>query len=230
MLEKLEQRSRELLLGGGLRWQGPVVEGYVRRLRDAHTHESAEELSVRAERHYLALVTASGTTVGLISAVPGVGTVIGLLASGVEAVFFLEVSAGFAVANADLRGAEIVDSRARRDLVFAVVLGESGAELGERDVRGTARDWPGWVANRIPGLRNMDDSFVKRFIVRFAAKRAVLVFGRALPVGLGAVIGGVGNLALGRAVVARAHHAVGSVPDAESARPIPAGEPTGEGL
>ncbi len=228
MLDKLEQRSRELLLGGGLRWQGPVVDRYLRHLRDAHTHESGEELSVRAERHYLELVTASGITVGLISAVPGVGTVIGLLASGVEAVFFLEVSSGFAVANADLRGKEIADSRARRDLVFAVVLGESGAELAERDVRGSARDWPGWVANRIPGLRNMDDSFAKRFIVQFAAKRAVLVFGRALPVGLGAVIGGVGNFALGRAVVARAHHAIGPVtpvPDVASAE-----DPINEGL
>lgn len=212
MLEKLEQRSRELLLGGGLRWQEPVVDRYLRRLRDAHAHESDEELSARAERHYLGLVTASGITVGLISVVPGVGTVLGLLASGVEAVFFLEVSAGFAVANADLRGREIADPRARRDLVFAVVLGESGTEPAGRDVRGSARDWPGWVADRIPGLRNLDDSFAKRFFVRFAAKRAVLVFGRALPVGLGAVIGGVGNLALGRAVVSRAQRSIAPGP------------------
>jgi hypothetical protein len=39
------------------------------------------------------------------------------------------------------------------------------------------------------------------------------LFGRALPFGIGAVVGGAGNLVMGRAVVANAKEAFGPMPD-----------------
>jgi hypothetical protein len=39
------------------------------------------------------------------------------------------------------------------------------------------------------------------------------MFGRALPFGIGAVVGGAGNLMMGRAVVVNAREAFGPMPD-----------------
>lgn len=44
-------------------------------------------------------------------------------------------------------------------------------------------------------------------------RQGTALFGRALPFGIGAVVGGAGNLMMGRAVVANAKEAFGPMPD-----------------
>lgn len=51
-----------------------------------------------------------------------------------------------------------------------------------------------------------------RFITKYGTKQGVLVLGRALPFGFGVVIGGVGNLVVGRGVVAGTRRAFGDPP------------------
>lgn len=52
----------------------------------------------------------------------------------------------------------------------------------------------------------------KAFVRRFAATQATSVVGRAIPFGIGAVIGGVGNNMLGRRVITSSRTAFGPAP------------------
>ena len=51
------------------------------------------------------------------------------------------------------------------------------------------------------------------FLRSLVKKQGTALLGRALPFGIGAVVGGVGNRLMGRAVVANAKEAFGSLPE-----------------
>ncbi|MFI5777847.1 hypothetical protein [Nocardia sp. NPDC051570] len=200
------------LLDNGAQLQAPAVAKYVDRLRRAHPEESPAQLIERLERQYLTTVTGSGTAVGATAAIPGVGTLTSIAAMGAETAFFLEASAVFTLAVAAVHGIAPEDSERRRALVLAVVLGESGMEIVEKSVGHSAKNWGSLLATRVPGIRGMNDSLLKRFMVQFLAKRSALMVGKIIPAGIGAAIGGFGNRALGRSVIANAQGAFGAAP------------------
>ncbi|RJO80017.1 hypothetical protein D5S18_01860 [Nocardia panacis] len=200
------------LLENGSRLQGPAVARYVERLRRAHPEERPAQLIERLERQFLLAVTGSGGAAGATAAVPGVGTIASLAAITAETAFFLEASAVFTLAVASVHGIAPQDKQQRRALVLAVVLGDSGMQIVEGTVGHSAKNWGSLMANRIPGLSAMNDSLMKRFIVRFLTKRMALAAGKILPAGIGAVIGGFGNRALGKTTIANARKAFGPAP------------------
>jgi hypothetical protein len=63
-------------------------------------------------------------------------------------------------------------------------------------------------------MGQITDQIRKTFIKHFAARQTGTVLGRAIPFGIGAVIGGSGNHILGRRVVAGSRDAFGVAPDA----------------
>ncbi|WP_405495807.1 hypothetical protein [Nocardia sp. NBC_00511] len=230
MFERAVQKSVELVLRGGTNVQVPLASRYVDRLRRKHPERTPDDIAQALATRYKVLVTASGTIAGLSAAVPGVGTLIGLAVSGVESVFFLEASALYAVSVGTVHGFESISPKRRRALVVGVVLGESGAELLGKNASQSARDWATAVADHLPIVRSIDNAMAKRFIVQFIVKRGVLVFGRTLPAGIGAVIGAVGNRALANSVITNAHNTYGPPPatwaDADTARVIDVPSPT----
>lgn len=199
-------------LDHGSRLQAPAVAKYVARLRRAHPDESPAQLVARLERQYLLAVTSSGSAVGASAAIPGVGTIAALAAVSAETTFFMEASALFTLAVAAVHGVRPENTEQRRALVLAVVLGDSGMEIVQKSVGTSAKNWGTVFANKIPGLSGMNDSLLKRFVVRFITKRAALMAGKVVPAGIGAVIGGVGNRALGKATVNNARKAFGPAP------------------
>lgn len=213
MFERAVQKSVEVVLRAGSGIQAPLAAKYVDRLRRRHPSRSPEDIAHGLETRYLILVTTSGTLAGLSAAVPGIGTLIGLAVSGVESVFFLETSALYAASMSAVHGMESIPPKQRRALVAGVVLGESGAEMLGKNASQSARDWASTLADRLPVVRNIDNAMAKRFITQFIVKRGVLMFGRTLPAGIGAVIGAVGNRALGKAVIANAHNTFGPAPE-----------------
>ncbi|MBL1074222.1 hypothetical protein JK358_07415 [Nocardia sp. 2] len=212
MFEKVLQKSVEVVLRGGTSVQVPLAAKYVGRLRRLHPDRTPADIAGGLETRYLTVVTVSGALAGLSAAVPGVGTLIGLAVSGVESVFFLEASALYAVSAGAVHGIENLPPKQRRALVVTVVLGESGAEMLGKNASQSARDWANVVADRLPIIRNIDNAMARRFIVSFLAKRAVLLFGKTLPAGIGAVIGAVGNRAMAKAVVTNARNSFGPTP------------------
>ncbi|MFI6866438.1 hypothetical protein [Nocardia sp. NPDC050406] len=212
MFERALHKSVEAVLRAGSGVQAPLAAKYVDHLRRRHPSRSPEDIAKGLETRYLALVITSGTLAGLSAAVPGVGTVIGLVASGAESVFFLETSALFAASMSAVHGMESIPPKQRRALVAGVVLGEGGAEMLGKNASQSARDWAGALADHLPVVRNVDNAMARRFITQFIVKRGVLMFGRTLPAGIGAVIGAVGNRALGKAVIANAERTFGPAP------------------
>lgn len=211
MLRKFLDQGVVSLLDRSARAQKPLVDKYVGFVQSRHPIESPEQIVERLGRHYLIAVTASGVVVGLSAAVPGVGTLVGLAAAGADTVFFLEASTVYTVGAAEVAGSKT--ATARPPLVSAVVLGQAGTGVLGAAGR-SAKQWDTMLANKLPVLRRMDDSPIKRFAVQFIVKRGALAFGKVIPAGIGAVVGGVGNHALARGVIKNLHEAVD-----EAARP-----------
>lgn len=197
------------------RLQQPAVARYVASIRKRHPDESPEQIIRRLEKQYLTTVTASGGAVGAAAAVPGVGTVTAISAMSAETVFFIEASALLALAIADVHGIAPTHRDRRRALVLAVALGEEGTgiigkTLGKTNSSAIAQlSVPG-----IPGanLATINKALTNRFVKKFTLGKAPVMFGKVLPGGIGAVIGGVGNRALGTAVIRNARSAFGQPP------------------
>ncbi|KAA0022531.1 hypothetical protein [Antrihabitans cavernicola] len=200
------------LLDNGSKLQGPAVAKYVERARRAHPDDSPAQIIERLEKTFLNAVTGSGGAVGAAAAVPGVGTVASIAAAGAETVFFLEASAVLTLAVASVHGIEPSDNEQRKALVLAVALGDSGREIVERTLGRSAKHYGTALGTRVTGMQGMNNSLLKRFITRYAAKRGALAFGKVIPAGIGAVIGGVGNRALGKGVINNARDAFGPPP------------------
>ncbi|MFC6012218.1 hypothetical protein [Nocardia lasii] len=184
--------------------QVPVVNRYVDWLAARHPEDAPVEVVQRLSKQYLVVVTASGVAVGLTAAVPGVGTLIGLAATGVDTLVFLEASSVLSVGAAAAYGIDVDDPRQAR-LVSKVVLGNAGTKVLDETAGHKTGQWLSVVTDHIPVLSSMPDSPAKRFLVNYLVKRTLLLFGTLIPAGVGAIIGGVGNNALGRQVVANVY-------------------------
>ncbi|MGN2636145.1 hypothetical protein ACTD5D_08110 [Nocardia takedensis] len=200
------------LLENGSKLQSPAVDRYIAMLRRSNPDDTPAQIIARLERQYLLAVTGSGTAAGATAAMPGVGTVASLATITAETAFFLEASALYTLAIAAVHGIAPEAKEQRRALVLAVVLGDAGMDIVEKSVGHSAKNWGTLLATRVPGLSGMNDSLMKRFLVRFLTKRMALMAGKVIPMGIGAVIGGVGNRALGQTTIGNAHKAFGPAP------------------
>lgn len=200
------------VLDDGSRLQTPVVHKYVERVRRAHPDETPAQIIERLENMFIVAVTGSGAAVGAAAATPVVGTAASIAAAGVETAFFLEASALLTLAVASVHGIDPEDREHRKALVLAVALGDTGMDIVERTAGHGAKNWGTLLGSHIPGIRDMNNSLLKKFIAKYAAKRAALMAGKIIPAGIGAVIGGVGNRALGKAVITNSHKAFGPPP------------------
>ncbi|MGC0363029.1 hypothetical protein ABH922_001013 [Rhodococcus sp. 27YEA15] len=202
------------VLDNGSRLQAPAVAKYVSRVRKAHPEESPAQIIARMENRFITVVTGSGGAVGATAAVPGVGTFASIAAVGAESAFFLEASALLTLAIASVHGISVDDHQQRRALVLSVALGESGMEIVQKATGITAKNWGRAITSKIPGptLRGMNSSLVRKFVTKYAARRSALILGKLVPAGIGAVIGGAGNRAIGKGVIRNARDAFGPPP------------------
>lgn len=204
-----------------VRAQTGAAREYVRKLREDHPTESPAQIRKRLDSRFLTLVTASGTAVGATGAVPGVGTVLALGAIGAESLVFVEAAAFYTLAVAEIHGVDVTDSAHEETLVMTIMLGASGTAILSNAVSSgggsAAGGSPAGRAMRLPSVREVNSRLLKRFLKRFATKRATLALGKLAPAGIGAAIGGWGNRKLGRVVVDTAHATFGTPPTGWSA-------------
>ena len=202
------------VLDNGSRLQAPAVAKYVEHVRHSHPDESPAQIIDRLEKMFLLAVTVSGSAVGATAAIPGVGTVASIAAVGAESAFFLEASALLTLAVASVHGISIENHQQRRALVLAVALGESGMEIVQKVTGVTAKNWGTAITSKIPSstMRGMNSTLVRKFVMKYAAKRSALILGKLVPAGIGAVIGGAGNRVIGKGVVKNARDAFGPAP------------------
>lgn len=203
--------------------QRPVVLAHLRSIRLRHPDASVEQILKILERRYLAAVTTGGAAVGATAVVPGIGTGITLALSGVETVGFLEATALYAQSVAEVHGVAVEDPDRGRALVLALMLGQEGVDLvsqlaAQAAGRGTTRSgyWGELITKTLPraAVGPLVDRLKTTFVRQFATRGGASWLGKALPFGVGAVVGGAGNHTLGRRVLVNARRAFGSPPPA----------------
>ncbi len=205
------ERSLDALLDGAMSVQHPVIVGYLDRLRSRRTMTPARLIRL-LERRYLAAVGTVGAAAGGTAALPGIGSGASLATAVVEVSAFVEATAVFALAVAEVHGLPTRDREYRRALILGLLLGDRGGALA-RSAGGSA-GWAEVLARRgsTEGMSRVNHSLMRHFVARFGVQQGALALGRALPLGIGAGIGVAGNLTLGRGVVAAARRAFGPPP------------------
>jgi hypothetical protein len=201
--------------------QRPAVLLHIRSIRRRNPDASPAKVITILEMRYLTAVTTGGAAVGASSVIPGVGVGISLALSGVETAGFLESSALFAQSVTEVHGIAVEDPERARTLVMAMMLGTAGSDLvkqlasqavGLGPTRG--RFWGELVTKSLPqaAIGQIGDHIKKTFVKRFVATQGASAVGRAIPFGIGAVIGGTGNHMLGRKIVSSSRDAFGPAP------------------
>ncbi|MGH3775204.1 MAG: hypothetical protein ACRDRR_05615 [Pseudonocardiaceae bacterium] len=209
-LPKVALRGLEKAIG----IQQSPVAGYVARLRRARPDATPAEIIAVLEKQYLATVTGTGAAVGGVAAAPGVGTVAALALSGAETAVFLEVTALFTLAVAEVHGIRVEEIERRRTLVLAVVLGDRGAMLVEKVAGRTGQHWGDLLPEVLPmsSITSLNTTLGRWFLTRYARKQAAVAIGKVAPFGIGAAIGAAGNRAFGRLVVNTSRRVFGPAP------------------
>ena len=145
---------------------------------------------------------ASGAAVGSAAAFPGIGTLVAMSAVAGETVVFLEATAVFVLAVAEVYGIPADHRERRRALVLAVLVGED-SKHAVADLIGPGRTSGAWLSDGaatlpLPAVSQLNSRLLKYFVKRYTLKRGAIAFGKLLPVGIGAVVGGVGNRMMGK--------------------------------
>ncbi|HEV7813304.1 MAG TPA: hypothetical protein VGO99_10055 [Leifsonia sp.] len=201
--------------------QRPAVLAHLRSIRRRHPQATPAELTVILQRRYLTAVTTGGAAVGVTAVIPAIGTGVTLALSGVETVAFLEATALYAQSLSELHGIAVDDPERARALVLTMMLGREGSDLvrqlaGQMAGGGSTRAvyWGELVTSSLPTMvvGPLVDRLKSVFLRQFAVRGGTSMIGRAIPFGVGAVIGGVGNNILGRRVVQNSRLAFGAAP------------------
>ncbi|WP_395242740.1 hypothetical protein ACGGZK_11200 [Agromyces sp. MMS24-K17] len=201
--------------------QRPVVLAHLRGIRRRYPAATPEDLVRILEKRYLAAVTTGGAAVGATAVIPGITTGVTLALSGVETAGFLEATALFAQSTAEVHGIPVENPDRARALVMTLMLGQEGSDLvrqfaSQATGAGVARNvyWGELITNTLPKavVGTVADSLRRTFVKQFAVRGGGSFIGKALPFGIGAAIGGVGNHVLGRRVLTQSRLAFGPPP------------------
>jgi hypothetical protein len=194
--------------------QTPVA-GYVARLRGARPDATPVEIVAVLEKRYMAAVTGTGAAVGGVAAAPSVGAVGALALSGGETAVFLQATALFALAVAEVHGIRIEEVERRRTLVLAVVVGDHGARLVEKMTAQAAEHWAQLLPEVISmsSIAAVNNVLSPWFVTKYVRARAgIVAMSRVAPFGAGVVVGAGGNRTLGRTVVNTSRRVFGPPP------------------
>jgi hypothetical protein len=192
----------------------PVIRRHVASLRARNPLASPTEIVAILEKEYARVLSTAGGAVGVVAAVPAVGTGTGLVLSSSDVATFFAGSAAFALAVAEVHGIEVADADRRRALLMASVLGAKGAATVAKASGGPSLLWGRAVLTSMPSstLAQVNRALTNKFVRTQLAKQAGLTLGRVVPFGIGAVVGYAGGRALAHTVVVQARSAFGPPP------------------
>ncbi len=213
---KASARALAHIIERSTRIQGPAATAYVERLRRANPDAGPGVIVSKLEKRYLAAVTASGAAVGSAAVLPGIGTLAALSAAAGETAVFLEATAFFALATASVHGVPTENRERRRALVLAVLVGDD-SKHAIAELLGSGRTSGAWLSEGVaslpmPALAQLNSRLLKGAVKRYTLRRSALLFGKMLPVGIGAIIGAIGNRLVGKKIVRNTRNAFGTPP------------------
>lgn len=202
--------------------QHSTVADYVQRLRRRRPAATPAEIVSTLERRYLTAVTGAGAMVGGAAAVPGIGTGLALALSAGESVVFLEATALFTLALAEVHAVRTEEVEHRRTLVLTVALGDGGTMLVEKMAGRTGEHWGKLLADLVPmsSISAINKTLCHWAVTQHRGARGLRSIGRFAPFGVGAGLGAAGNHAFGRMVVSASRRAFGPAPASFADRTI----------
>jgi hypothetical protein len=123
---------------------------------------------------------------------------------------------------AEVHGIPVTDPERARALVMTMVLGSAGTDLVKQFAaqaaggKGRSMYWGEMVTQSMPKavFAPVADAVQRHFVKRLAVTQGTSAVGRAIPFGIGAVVGGAGNHLLGRQIVKSSREAFGPPPAA----------------
>lgn len=201
--------------------QRPLVRANLRRLRRKYPQATPAELAIRLDREFINTVTGSGAAIGATAIIPGIGTLAALGISAAATVVFMETTALYALSVAELHGVHLQDPERAKTTVMAIMLGEEGAAMMQAFAGGALgrgggpiNTWGSVLGKNVPSsaMKMVGSRIQKMFIRRMVVHQGGAMLGRMVPFGVGAVLGGAGNLMMGRSVVKATKIAFGPPP------------------
>jgi hypothetical protein len=216
--EPTPAERQNLVLGAldsALRVHGSMVDKNLARARQRRPDATPTEVIRALERMYRSALTGTGAAVGAVAAVPAVGTGAALALSGGEVLSTLEMTALFAFSLAQVHGIPLDEIERRRTLVMGIMLGGSGAETIPKLAEKTGQHWAKQIVAKVPAskLLQINKMLGKNFITKYGTKQGIIVLGRVVPFGIGAVIGGGANLLLAETAIRASRRAFGPPPE-----------------
>lgn len=196
-----------------LRVQQPVVTAHIAKIRRKDPGATPAAVIEALGRRYQLVVGGMGAAGGAIAIVPAIGTVVSLATATAEAVAALDAAVLYTLGVAEVHRLPVDDVERRRALVLGIVMGEGGSAVLSKVAGGKDR-WARSVTEALPlkVLGPANNTLTRWFVRRYVTRQLALAVGRALPFGAGLIIGGVGNVAIARAVIRAAEGAFGPPP------------------
>lgn len=139
---------------------------------------------------------ATGAAAGAAAAAPAVGTVATLASTAAELAFFTARAGDLILTIAALHGRPDPSIEERRAWVLAVLIyGSSARDEFARALQQASAGVSPAVDRKIPvtTLQTANRLMARALLRRYGRRRGAVALGRALPVGIGAVIGGSAN-------------------------------------
>lgn len=156
----------------------------------------------------------TGGGVGAAATAPGVGTGVALSLSGPEFVAFLGASTHYVLARSEIHGIRTVDIERQRLLVTAVLLDDGASRVISTVAERTGKHWAKAVVKSIPksSIQKVNRVLGRNFVTRYGTRQGVVVLGKLIPFGIGAVIGGTVNGVISQGIIRASNTAFGPIP------------------
>ncbi|QPK79943.1 hypothetical protein G7Y31_04425 [Corynebacterium lizhenjunii] len=199
--------------------QASTISKYVDGVKSRNPQASMAERQKEIDGHFLLIVTGTGASAGGAAAVPGIGFVTGTAAIAGESVVFLEAATWYILASAKLRGIDISSKDLRRALVMMVLSGSRGtaivdtffSEDGQAAALGSLTNARALTRFSAPTLQGLNGRLAKSFTKQVTKRFKWAWVGKLMPLGIGAVLGGVANRKLARVVMDNTHSQLDAV-------------------
>ena len=189
---------------------GPKATRRAAKLRKKFPEASTQELVQKLDTEYKRLTVVEGAAAGAAAVMPGIGTIAALVLAAGEAGLFMFASARYILTRASIEDMDPEDFDSRLTLVMASMIGPAGVATASQSSPSSERVWARTLAQQRSASRGkLQQGLGRTFISRYLIRKGAGIFGRLLPFGVGALIGGLANHAGSKTVIEGADAAFG---------------------
>lgn len=193
--------------------QSSRIVKYVDGIKKDQPNANHAERQATIDGHFLKIVTGTGAAAGGAAAIPGIGFATGAAAVAGESIVFLEAAAWYILASANLRGIDIKDKELRRALVLLILSGSRGnavvdtffKETGEFNATKDIDQVTSLSRFSLSTLQGLNGRLAKTFTKQVTKRFKWAWLSKLMPLGIGAVMGGIANRKLAQLVMGNTH-------------------------